>query len=372
MIDATSLARTKTGIEVYTENLVSALIDKLKNQDTLYILLRKEVPEWITEITKDNIFPVLSPVNSQILCEQLWIPLIKLKYKPDIIHFPAFPPSIFIKHDIFFTMHDATMWKFPETLSYKNKLYMKPLSKIALNRAKKVLTVSQTSLDEISKAFPQVSHKIINTGISIKNDFHKVTDRERLNEVKATYHLPDRFLLTVGSIEPRKNLPFLIETYNQFLNDKEENKKIKLVITGRSAWGSKEIKNIIKQYSLENQVIFTGYVPEKELKSLYSLTEYFVFPSIYEGFGLPLLEAMACETPVITSNVSSLPEVAGNAAKYFNPYDKQSLLEVLYECIDNQNLSKDLSKKALLRRGEFSWDLVADKIYKNYQNSSSK
>ena len=367
MIDATSLARKITGIENYTKNLVGNIIEinKEKNNE-LYILFRGDIPKYLERF--EGFIPLVCPFKSQLLCEQIWIPYINLKYKPDVIHFPAFPPPLMLKNkNTYFTVHDATMWKYKETLSIKNKLYMRPLSNLGIKRSKKILTVSNASLKNILDVFPQIQGKIVNTGISISPIFRPEDNQAKLKDVKNKYNLPSKYFLTVGSLEPRKNLKFLISSFidlkKRFPND------YKLVITGRAAWGSQELKKMIDNKDIKNEVIFTGYVPDEDLVSIYTLADCFIYPSIYEGFGLPVLEAMACGTPVMISNTSSLPEVGGDAALYFSPYVKEELVMQMQRFIINPELKKELSKKGLERSKEFSWKRVADSIYKQYESN---
>lgn len=360
MIDATSLARKITGIENYTKNLIENILASTKSYDKVYLLFRKEIPEYLRNQKAIN--PLVCPFQSQLLCEQIWIPWIKSKYKPDIIHFPAFPPPFLVKSNVVFTVFDATMWKYKKTLSLKNKLYMRPLTNRGLKISKKIITISESSKNDLIEVFPNIKNKIKNSGISISEHFEPVTDTNILNIVTKKYDLTENFFLTVGSLEPRKNLIFLVNSFIKFKRTFPN--KMKLVITGRNAWGSKQIKEIIKGY--EEDIILTGYVSDEELKGLYSLAYYFVFPSIYEGFGLPVLEAMACGAPVMISHTSSLPEVAGDAALYFDPYSETSLIEQMKLAVVDKNLRLKLTKEGSIRRNLFSWKKVAASIYDEY------
>ncbi|MEI2369147.1 glycosyltransferase family 4 protein, partial [Niallia circulans] len=243
--------------------------------------------------------------------------------------------------------------------------YMRPLSEYGIKKAKKVLTVSEYSKKELVEVFPKLSEKIENMGISISSNIREVKDLKKLAEVKERYKLPFRFLLSVGSLEPRKNLLFLIKSFTKFCLETNQ-KDLKLVITGRSAWGATDILSYIKVNNMESQIIMTGYVPDDDLNSLYSLCDFFVFPSLYEGFGLPVLEAMACGSSVIVSNSSSIPEVAGDAAVYFNPLDEESLINVLKGVYNNSEVQRELKYKGKKRVTKFSWDKITENIYALY------
>lgn len=362
MIDATSLARTITGIENYTKNLIMNLCDLDKKDHELILLFRNDIPAYITG---KGFKPLISPFKSQLLTEQIWIPYIVNAYKPDIIHFPAFPPPLLVKRNVYFTIHDATMWKHPDTLSLKNKLYMKPLSTRGIHIAKRLITVSNSSKREILDVFPNAIDKIENLGISISDTFQVVTNKQQLESTRQKYNLPAKFFLTVGSLEPRKNILFLINAFIKFKKNKKTD--FKLVISGRSAWGSTEIRDLIKRNNLQEEIILTGYLGDEELLSLYNLATYFVFPSKYEGFGLPVLEAMACGTPVIVSNSSSLPEVAGDAAIYIDPFDENSMIEAMGQAVSDDSLHADLRSKGLQRAELFLWRKVAKNVFEEYK-----
>ena len=365
IIDATSLVRKWTGIENYTNNLIVNLISHIDKSDELIILVRNKIPKSL-KTDKKNIKIIMSPFKSQILTEQFWIPFVKKFYKPDVIHFPAFPPPFFLRKNIIFTVHDATMWKYPNTLSFKNKIYMKPLSKIGISKAEKILTVSESSKVELIDVFNNIEEKIVNTGISISNEFKSTGDKQLNAEVLDKYNINKKYFLTVGSIEPRKNLMFLIKCFAKFLIETND-KDIILVITGRGAWGAKEVVNFISEKNMESQIILTGYVPEEDLMSLYTQCEFFIFPSLYEGFGLPVLEAMACGSPVILANTSSLPEVAGDTGIYFNPHDPEELIKILKSVYRDKTIKENLSRNGHKRSLKFSWVDVVDKVYNEYK-----
>jgi len=277
------------------------------------------------------------------------------------MHFPAFPPGLFSKKNYLFTIHDASVWKYSNTLSWKGKFYMKPLAILGAKRANKILTVSENSKKDISEYANIPKNKIINTYESISENFRKIKDKNILKRVKEKYNLPLNFVLSVCSLEPRKNLINLLKAFKLLLDD---NPKIqhKLVLIGRRAWGKNLVTNKISELNLKNNVIITGHVPEQDLICIYTLADLFVFPSIYEGFGLPPLEAMACGTPVISSNTSSLPEVVGNAAIMINPYDVKKIANAINTLLCNPKLKNKIILKGEKRVKKFSWERIAKKM----------
>jgi len=364
-IDATSLCRKHTGIEYYTLNLLKNIL-RIDNKTEYIIFFRKDIHPALKQFESKTKFLICS-INNQIFCEQIWLPYIIWKEKIDLMHFPAFPPGLlnFKKHII--TIHDATIWKYPKTLSWKGKFYMKPLITLATKRALKILTVSNNSKKDIVKYSKLLPDKVENTGEAIMEIFEPITNKIKLEEIKKKYSLNSKFILSVCSLEPRKNLVNLLMAYRSL---KKINPKIqhKLVLVGRKAWGKNLISNKIKELKLENDIIMTGYVSEEDLVCLYNLATIFVFPSIYEGFGLPPLEAMACGTPVVSSSTSSLPEILGNAALMINPYDDKEIANGINILIHNIKLRKKLSGLGRKRVKKFSWENVAKKIINIYHS----
>lgn len=363
--DATSLFRKITGIEQYALNLLKSII-KYDNKNQYTVFFRKEIyPDFLNLRSKIKFKVCL--LNSQVFCEQFWLPYRISKEKLDVVHFPAFPPGLFVPKKYIVTLHDATMWKYKQTISWKNKIYMKPLTNIALRKADKIITVSDSSKKDIVKYCKVDERRIINTGESISDAFCLINDREILEKTKLKLNLPDKFILYVGSIEPRKNLATLLKAY-KLLRRKRQDLIYKLVLVGRKAWGDKEIKSKIFELGIERDVLQIGYVRENDLNCIYNLAKLFVFPSIYEGFGLPPLEAMSCGVPVLVSNVSSLPEILGDAAVLIPPLDTETMAKKIEILLENSSLREDLIRKGMERVKLYSWEKVVRKTIEAYES----
>lgn len=243
-------------------------------------------------------------------------------------------------------------------MSVKNRLYFKPLMERSLKHAEFILTVSESSRNELQYFFPQYSEKIRNIGAALPERVYGVTSDEAMNLLKRL-RIDTPFLLSVGTVEPRKNLPFTIKSLAPLL----KGRGLKLVIAGRSAWGSVQINKLIESENLESNIIRTGYVSDCELQALYSTAEALLFPSLYEGFGLPILEAFACRCPVITSDISSMPEVAGDAAVLIDPTKGETLQNAVEKILTDTNLRCELINRGLKRLKFFSWKKCAQKVY---------
>jgi glycosyltransferase involved in cell wall biosynthesis len=251
---------------------------------------------------------------------------------------------------------DITGILFLEYHTLKVRLLTK-LTKIAISKAKLTLTISENSKNDIVSHFNVADHLVRVTYLAAAENFKVIDNSAYLNDFRIRHSLPDNYILFVGSIEPRKNLVGLIIAF-----DKIKTKiKHKLVIVGGKGWLNSEIYTLIKKKCIENRVIFTGYVSTEELVAFYNLADLFVYPSFYEGFGIPPLEAMACGTPVITSDTSSLPEVVGEAALKVAPKDTDALASSICRVLNDETLQNKMIQNGLSRAKEFSWHHTAAK-----------
>jgi glycosyltransferase involved in cell wall biosynthesis len=177
--------------------------------------------------------------------------------------------------------------------------------------------------------------------------------------IREKYNLPHKFILYLGNIEPRKNLGGLIRAYNHLRREQPDLSEYKLVIAGATGWKIGDTFVELNNSPYKDDVIFLGYVDKNDKAALYNLATVFVYPSFYEGFGFPPLEAMACGLPVVTSNISSLPEIVGGAALTIDPYNVQALSQAMIQVLDNEGLRDELSIKGLERAKNFSWQKTA-------------
>jgi glycosyltransferase involved in cell wall biosynthesis len=228
-------------------------------------------------------------------------------------------------------------------------------------KADKIITVSQNTKDDLVEMFNYNPKKIKVIYNGVDNSYKIIDNKKLISEIKDKYDTGKDFLLYVGNIKPHKNIPVLLKALSNI------DKQNKLVIVGKRDKAYDEIFDIIDQNNLEDRIIFTGFVPDKDLILLYNAATLFVYPSLYEGFGLPPLEAMACGTPVITSNVSSLPEVVGYAAITVDPYNINGLAEEINKVLGNEVLQKAMIKKGIERAKEFTWEKTARETIRVYE-----
>lgn len=301
------------------------------------------------------------------------------KEKPDIFFaptsyiIPSLAPSWL---NVVITVHDLVAFLFPSTHNTKAMVLERLTLKRALKKATAITAVSENTKHDLRRKFPKL-HKDITVIPCAPSDFF----REPLNDAilqkfKQEKKLPDHFVLGVGTLEPRKNFVTLIKS---FAIVKQQYPEYKLIIVGKKGWQYEEIEAAVKELQLEEDVLFPGYVEGDELKNMYALAAVFVFPSFYEGFGIPPLEAMAAGCPVISSNVASLPEVVGEAGLLIDPYNSRKLADSIMSLIKDESLRQLLIERGKHQAEKFSWrnsaikllDIFKQLIIKNEEQKTS-
>lgn len=360
LIDLTSLADNFSGIERYALNISKQMI--IQDNINRYILVFKNrvYDEFAELLDKDNIETKVIKGNNKLIFNQIILPYNLYKIKADKYIFLAFPsPILFYKKGIINTIHDLTAFLFPETMNLKSKIYFKYSIINAVKKSELILTVSNSSKDDLIDKFGEnLKVEVISNGISnVFTNFNSL-EKEKIYE---KYNLPDEYILCLGTIEPRKNLKLLIEAY---IDLKREGLELpKLILVGRKGWKLEdEFKGInIEKY--KSDIVFTGFVDDNDLPYIYENAQFFVFPSLYEGFGIPVIESLYMKTPVIISNIKSLTEITNYKAKTFISNDKEDLKNKIREYI---NLSTSaLKKEAISVRKEiikYNWEQEAKKL----------
>lgn len=366
--------KEKSGIGIYTYEISKALqkIDGLYIKGDVFNLFGKnDVSRNIIDL-KFNIdtckffsYGIYRRIWNYVPIKYNWL----FKKKSDIYHFFDYivPPRI--EGKVITTIHDMTYHLYPHTMQPKTLKRIRNGIKYSANRADKVITISESTKKGIIEVLgvPFDKIEIVPPGVDY-NAFNKVYSKVQINRVKSKYNLPEQYILYMGTLEPRKNIESIIEAFSLFKKESTiHTKDIKLVIAGKKGWLYNSIFSIVQQLNLENEIIFTDYIDEEDKPILYKLSLLFVFPSIYEGFGIPVLEAMAASVPVITSNVSSLPEVAGNAALLVSPMDIVSIAKGIDKILIDETFRNELISRGNEQAKKFSWDNSAKKIYEIYK-----
>jgi len=369
-IDATIIRKEITGTGFYITNLINGLI-KIDNLNNYYIFGDEQYLRKYIKIDKDNFKVVHKRFKNRIirvLWEYFIFPFKLKKLKIDILHSPNYiTPLLKLGFKIILTIHDLTFLLFPEKYTITKRWLFGKMIPISIKMSDKIVAVSKNTKKDILKFFNISDDKILVTYESYPDYYNYSIDRSRAKDILKKYGIERNFILYVGMIEPRKNIISLLKAFVELDKDLE----LDLVIVGKKGWYFKEIEKYMENtvnLRLKNKIIFTGYIPEHELKYFYRLALMFVYPTLYEGFGLPPLQAMACGTPVITSNISSLPEVVGNAAIKINPDDLGELKNSIKCLYKNEEKRGELIKKGLENAKKFSLENVALNVLSVYNS----
>ena len=287
--------------------------------------------------------------------------------KSDVTHFFNYIVPPFVSGKKVVTVHDMVYKAFPDTVRGRTKFMLNMGLKRSMRRADIIVTDSEFSKEEILKYFPRHKRKIrvVPCGVDLER-FKPCTDPERIYKVKSSLVIEGDYFLYVGTIEPRKNLRRLIAAYAAFVKKVGENSP-KLVLAGGKGWLDGEIYASVRKLGLEGKVLFTEYVPAGDMTPLMCGALAFVFPSLYEGFGMPPLEAMACGAPVLTTNAASLPEVVGDCAVICDAYSVKSIAQGLYRLYSDKDLRAQLSRKGIERAKGFTWERSAQMLHDIYR-----
>ena len=356
------------GIGTYIRNLLYELaaIDR----DTEYVLLTRPEDTAVAASLGENFRAVAVKSGNYSIAEQISIPLAVRRERIDLLHAPHYVLPALTPSKSVVTIHDCIHLRFPEYR--RNRLghaFAKSLLHTAAHKSDRIFTVSEQSKKDILAFFNVSPEKIVVTPNAIDNRFSLPPSEEHVVNTRERYQLSHSYLLYVGNIKPHKNLERLIEAFH--LVRQQGRSELELIIIGEEISKLQSLRRAVHKYDIHRYVRFLGYVPDKTLAVLYRLAAVFVFPSLYEGFGLPPLEAMASGTPVVTSNVSSLPEVVGDAAILVDPYNAESIAEGILTVLRSTHLRGELSRRGLERVKAFSWTRSIQRVRQVYGEVAS-
>jgi len=363
LIDLTSLHHNLSGIERHAMCMALALL-KYDNSSSFYLVFKNDVHNsFSTIINNERIKSIIVKGKNKFVFNQVILPFVLYKYKSDAYLFFAFQcPYLFRRKNIFNTVHDLVCWDYANTMKFFSSIYYKLSIKNALRVSKRIFVISNYTKNRVVELFKYSKDQLLLTYCGVSNSFFQFHYNEiKAKEIKQKYNLPDDYLLCLSTVEPRKNIKLLINAYIELYNEKKIN--YYLVLAGRIGWKVKDIKQYIP-LQLVDKIIFTGFIEDEDLPYIYYLSKCFVFPSIYEGFGLPPLEAMSIGTPVISSDSTALTEILGNASIKFKSNDKEDLKNkiLLFSNLDNKEKSKIING-GYERAKLFKWDISAKKVF---------
>ncbi|MBU3200109.1 glycosyltransferase family 4 protein [Clostridium estertheticum] len=353
-----------TGIGTYTENVLKNLIniDSVNNYHIFWSGNNFE------SIKKDNCKIIMTSKKHQRFFEDYYFPENISKENIDIYHMPqngiGFSQAISCKKVV--TIHDLIPYVMPETVGRGYLLKFLKEMPIIIGNSDGIITVSEFSKRDILKYFPIDESKIFVTPLAADAKYTPLDKLHCKNFLEKAYNLNNPFLLYVGGFSERKNVASAITAFSKVYKDLSEN--YNLVIVGDYRDSGQKLMKLTKELNMLSHVIFAGFVPEEHLPLFYNSCDAIIYPSFYEGFGLPPLEAMNCGTPVIASNLTSIPEVVGDTGILINPYDIEGISLAIGNLLSSEKLRSELSAKALLRAKQFSWQNTAGRTLKVYES----
>lgn len=357
------------GIGRYVKELIKNLA-KIDSSSTYFLInsYRHKVDD-ILNSKHDNFKTIAFPLPRRLLYV-LWlefgIPRIEsFTGKIDILHTPC-PTIPGCKAKLVVTIHDLSFLKFREIFSNWSHYYQKRSLQICSSKATAIIAVSTATKNDILKYTGISEERIVVIHEGVNSHFHPITEQALIKKTRDKYQLSSPYILFVGTLEPRKNIHRLIEAFSELIYNGIRN--YQLVIAGKRGWFYKDIFKKVVELKLQEYIEFIDSPPDEDIPILMSGASLFVYPSLYEGFGLPPLEAMACGIPVVTSNVSSLPEVVGDAAILVNPMNTKELAEGMNVGLNDKTFRQHLIEKGIKRARLFSWEAMAKKTLSLYKN----
>jgi glycosyltransferase involved in cell wall biosynthesis len=373
LIDCTQIPLKRTGVGVYADELLSHLPNILASGDALYVLIQEDDALLKEQLSNTPAISVLT-ISSHLfrnrvalaVYEQLILPLILLLRKIDVVHSLHYTHPIICPCARVVTLHDMTFFVIPEMHTRARRLIMSFFIKKALRSAEVVIFVSDSTKADAQRLFGVINDRQFVTPLGVDlSRFERIPD-DTITNTLTKLGIEQPYILSVGTIEPRKNLVRVVHAFEQL---KQYNRHYKLIIAGRLGWDYEQTLQAIEQSSLTSRIHRLGYVTTDDKTALIAGCSLLLYPSLYEGFGLPVLEGMAAGVPVITSTTSSLREVAGNAALLVDPHSTEQIVASMKSVLSDSHYADGLRKAGKKRAEEFSWEKTALLTYRAYQKA---
>ncbi|XIG84897.1 hypothetical protein C1N86_11655 [Priestia aryabhattai] len=374
-IDGRKLSENKTGIGNYLENILEEILNL--DQENEYVIftdkpVNKEFENRNVNYVVINNFKSIIPITQ--IYRPIWLNILLMKHLKNIDIFwgPDFlSPLGFSGKKTLITIHDLAFIDVNEHHSKFHAMYFKTFLKFNLRKAPNVLTVSQYSKKRILEHYPEVSAEKVNITYCSYNSkqFNIEFDTQHAEKIRKIHQLPRNYMLFVGTTTARKNLVNVVKSI-AYLSEKNVD-VLDLVVVGARGNGLKELIKLVKELKIDSKIHFLGYVDDCDIPYIYKLADLFLFPSLYEGFGIPLLESMSTSTPIITSSTTSLPEVAGDAAIIVDPYSYTEIGNAIELVLDSSTLKEELRAKMSTQINKFSWQESAKQFLKTLNSLKS-
>ncbi len=348
-LDTQSTLGRKTGIGIYTAALLEALRHIAPQREFIELNLQREVRMRL---------------DRRLRWQQWTLPRAASRARADLLHIPGFDAPARKNCPVVLTVHDLIGMLFPQNLPPVSRFYWSRWLPFSVRFADHIIADSENTRQDIVRLLKLDPARITVIPLAAGPQYQPIVQAGALQVIQRKYHLPERFILFVSTLEPRKGLDTLLDAYAALARLAPH---VYLVITGQRGWYTEQIYAQVKQLGLETRVVFTGYVPDEDLPALYNCATVLAFPSRYEGFGLTVLEAMACGTPVVCSNSSSLPEVADDAALLTPPGNPAALTQALLQVLNEEDLRQRLHVQGIRQAARFSWTTTARQTVAVYE-----
>jgi glycosyltransferase involved in cell wall biosynthesis len=366
-IDVRSMFGTPTGVGRYVSNLLRHL-SHLNPEQHYWLYTDCQVDAPIIPQANFHQKSLRLPfAQNYFTWNHFRLPPELLLHPVDLFHFPFYTIPIIRNYKSIVTIHDITYEVHPEWYSWKGLVAMRPFSRYAARHADKILTDSNYSKQDLMKYYNVPEEKIVVTYLGVEEWFRPIDDQTALDTTRAKYRITSpQMILYVGSIHTRRNIIQLLQAFQKVQQTIAD---VQLVLVGKQEYPYMDLQVLIHELGPTSQVILAGYlhIYDPHLLALYNLADLFIYPSSYEGFGLPPIEAMACGTPVITSNNTSLPEVTGDAAILIDPLNIDEMAEAMIQVLMNQQMRQEMIAKGINQAQKFSWEQVAKETLAVYQ-----
>jgi glycosyltransferase involved in cell wall biosynthesis len=370
-IDATALPARPGGAGTYILQLVQALTGLLSSgadhaHELVIFAQRSRQPAFDVQPSQGLTWALVPDISPpvRLAWEQTALPLLVRRHQIDLLHSPHYTRPLILPCASVVTFHDMTFFLSPSLHVLSKRTFFPLAIRLSARLADGLIAVSESTRQDAIRVLGISPGKITTTTLGVSERFHPITEQTLLAKVRRKYALPGRFVLYLGAIEPRKNLTLLLEAFSRLVKDGISHD---LVVVGQRGWMVDEVFRAVTDLKLDERVHFTGYVPTEDLPILYNLSQVFVYPSQYEGFGIPPVEAMACGIPVVATQSSAMTETVGDAGLLAPLGDEIALAEAIRKLVSDPELRHQLRERGLKRAATFTWEQTARATLKVYE-----